>query len=365
MALHLFSSIRGHRNQINALSRVVARGEPGHAYLFEGPEGIGKDTVAQALLARLACLDAAPQAADACGACRSCAALLRGEHPDLVRLARDGATIKIDQVRSALGRLRFDPVLGRVKGLLVESADLLREEAANALLKTLEEPPSRTVFVLVSSKPQLLLETIRSRCQVLRFSDLSPDDVAALLVAEGVAPDAARVAAALAEGSMHRARSLCDPARMALNDEVARFALALGTAPPTDAAAWIEQIAERRATLAQAQGADSDNAEADEEPAARTGKTALTREDLQWLLDVLRAVLRDVVLCGTGIDAASLPHARHAAALHAMANRCDIGRIVAVVDACQQLEQRMGINPNPRLALSALLVEAGLRLRAT
>lgn len=343
---------------------MVARDEPAHAYLFEGPAGVGKDTVAQALLARLACSGAAPDAPQPCGVCRSCAALLRGDHPDLVRLARDGASIKIDQVRTALGRLRFDPVLGRVKGLLVESADLLREEAANALLKTLEEPPSRTVFVLVSSKPQLLLETIRSRCQVLRFSDLSPDDITALLVAEGHAPDTAAVAAALAEGSLHLARGLCDPACMALNDEVARFALALGMAPAVDAVTWIDQIAERRSALAQTQDAELESNESDGEPPSRSAKAPWTRDDLQWLLDVLRAVLRDVVLCGTGIPATSLPHARHATALGAMASRCDLGRIATVIDACQQLEQRMVINPNPRLALAALLIEAGGRLRA-
>lgn len=363
MALQDFRSIRGHRSQINALAGVIRGGRPGHAYLFEGPEGVGKDTVARALLARLSCLQAPPEQLDPCGVCRSCAVLLRGEHPDVVRLSRDGATIKIDQVRQALGRLRFEPVLGQIKGLIVESAELLREEAANALLKTLEEPPSRTVFVLVTSKPQLLLETIRSRCQVLRFSDLSQGDLAALLVAEGKAPDTARVAAALAQGSMHQARVLCDPSRMELNDEVARFALALGTTSATDAAGWVEFIATRRAALDDSQDPEHPAADPGEEGAGRGAKNNLTRDDLQWLLDVLRAVLRDVVLCGAGIDAATLPHARHAQALEAMANRCDPREIMAAISDCQQLEQRMAINPSPRLAAVALLAQAGVRLR--
>ena len=363
MALQDFRSIRGHRSQISALAGVIRHGRPGHAYLFEGPEGVGKGTVASALLARLSCLQAPPEEVDPCGVCRSCAVLLRGEHPDIVRLSRDGATIKIDQVRQALSRLRFDPVLGQIKGLIVESADLLREEAANALLKTLEEPPTGTVFVLVSSKPQLLLETIRSRCQVLRFSDLSLDDLTALLVAEGKAADTARVAAALAQGSMHQARVLCDPSRMALNDEVARFALALGTTSATDAAGWIEHIAARRFALGESEETETQAGEPGDEGAPRAAKTTFSRDDLQWLLDVLRAVLRDVVLCGAGIDAATLPHARHADAVHAMATRCDPREIAATITDCQVLEQRMAINPSPRLAAAALLAQAGVRLR--
>ena len=105
MALHRFSAIRGHRAQVSALSRLILRGTPGHAYLFEGPEGVGKDVVAQALLARLACTRADPTSAEPCGTCPSCMAFLRGDHPDVTRLQKDGATIKIDQVRTAVKRL--------------------------------------------------------------------------------------------------------------------------------------------------------------------------------------------------------------------------------------------------------------------
>lgn len=370
MALFRFSDLRGHRAPLAALQRLVARGLAGHAYLFEGPAGVGKDTVAQAFLARLACVGALAEAADACGLCRSCAALLRSEHPDMTRIAKDGASIKIDQVRDSLKRLRYEPTVGRIKGVLVESADLLREEAANALLKTLEEPPSATVFVLVTSKPQRLLDTIRSRCQALRFAELSLDDVAALLVAENVPADEARVAAALAQGSMHRARELCDPARMAVVDLVARFTLGLGTTPPSDAAGFVDALGAQVALV----GATAEAAETETE-ASTAGATAppsvaatppgkVGREDLQGVIDVVRAVLRDALLVGAGQDPDTLPHARYAADLRRLAGRCDAGRLLEVVDACGRLEDRLTVNPNPRLALQALLVDAAQRMKA-
>lgn len=346
---------------MSALHKLAACGRPGHAYLFEGPEGVGKDTMAQAFLARLMCLGTEAGDQDSCGRCRSCAAVQRGDHPDLARLSKDGATIRIDQVRDALGRLRFDPVVGRVKGLIVESAELLREEAANALLKTLEEPPSNTVFVLVTSKPQLLLETIRSRCQVLRFAELSPTDIADLLVADGKTPHDARTAAALAQGSMVLAKSLCDPAKIQVIDFVAIFALALGDGPSSDSAAFIEQLGVRLAETAAGGGSEGDESP---EPAARSSaRTDLTRDGLQWTLDVIRAVLRDAVLVAGGIEVQTLPHVRHAAAISALVQRADVGQIMAVIDACQRLEERMVLNPNARLALQALLLDAGQRLR--
>lgn len=376
MALHTFSEIRGHRSQIAALQRLCCAGRHGHAYLFEGPEGVGKDTIAQAFLQRLACLEASPDSGDACGRCRSCVAAARGEHPDLTRLKKDGAKIKIEQVRAAQQRLRYESVLGRIKGVILEDAELLGEEAANALLKTLEEPWPGVVFVLVTGKPQLLIETIRSRCQVLRFAELSPADLTALLVAEGQPQETAAIASLLAEGSMREARVLCDPARMALVDFVVQFALALGAQPPSDAAGFVDQLAHR---LAAAKLVQQDKAKADEdddktaetktaepktaEPKS-SGRAEFTRLDLQWVLDVLRALLRDALLVAAGIDLASLPHARYGSAVHALLARADAERLVAILDACERLEARMVLNPNPRLALAALLVEAGGRLRS-
>ena len=347
MALVQFSQIRGHGAQVDALSRLVTRGTPGHAYLFEGPEGVGKDTIAQAFLARMACTGATTGAAP-CGACASCLAFLRGDHPDVQRLEKDGASIRIDPVRNALKRLRYEPVVGAVKALIVESADLLREEAANALLKTLEEPSGRTVFILLTSKPQLLLETIRSRCQVLRFGPLAPRDVAALLVAEGQPADMAAAASALAEGSLTLGRTLCDGARMAFVDHVVGFALNMGVGPVTEAGDFVDGLGGRLAGIRET---DTDG----------KGKD-LNRGDLPWILEILRSAWRDVLMLQNGMALAALPHQRAAVGLEAMASRVDATRLMQAIDLTQRLEDRLVLNPNPKLALTALLLTAGRRL---
>ena len=380
MALVLLSEIRGHGAQIEVLRRICAASQPAHAYLFQGPDGIGKQTIAWALAARLACLKASGRD-DACGRCRSCRALKRGNHADISLLVRDGASIRIDQVREAGKRLRFDPVIGRCKVLIIEDADRLREEAANALLKTLEEPPPRTHFILLTGKPQLLLRTILSRSQTVRFTSLAHEDICAILEAEGRSPEAARVAAALAEGSLARARPLCQPDWLAAVDEVARFTLSLRAVNSCEGPAFVsafttrwgklEAMVERVAEVEK--GPTSSVAEAralaQGQPAPVRKKRAaaaapkrrvarLDRDALIWAVDAVRLVLRDAMLVAGGIDAAGLPHGRHAAELNALAARADARRIIQAIEACENLERRFVYNPSPRLALEAVLVEA-------
>jgi DNA polymerase-3 subunit delta' len=357
MALPRFSEIRGHRSQLEVLRRLAQTGRHAHAWLFQGPAGVGKDTVAQAFVTRLACLG--EPGPEPCGVCRSCAAAERGDHPDVMRVVRDGAQIRIDQVRTIGERIRFEPVLGRCKAVLIEDADTLNEMAANALLKTLEEPASATVFVLLTAKPQVLLDTIRSRCQALRFAELAQADVAALLEAEGHDRDVAVQASVLAQGSMHEARTLADPKRLALVDFVVQFALRLGADPSAQAAAFCDRLAERFRDLQRSDDAEDDAADDDE----AKGKLAISRADLHWTLDVLRALFRDAALVASGLDPAELPHARHGAALRAMAERTTPGQLAGVVDACAAAEDREALNPNPRFALLTLLVDTAATLR--
>ncbi len=335
------SQIRGHRLQVRALQQVITGGRMGHAYLFEGTDAVGKRTLAWSVLARLACWSETP--GDACGLCRSCRALQRGDHPDLVQLERDGTFIKIDQVREATARLKFEPVLGKIKGVLIDGAEGLKEEAANALLKTLEEPPPNTVFFLVTSRPQLLLPTIRSRCQVLRFGELASADLATLLQHEGHDPDAALAAAALAEGSLTAARALCDPDKLRIIDAIAEFAFELGSHTPAQAGGWTERLA---------------GILNGEQPGEAAGRADFGRSELLLAVDALRAALRDAMLVACGHDPAGLPHARHAAAMRAMAARCDPDQIAKVLRLCESTEGRMNLNLGARMAWTELAVES-------
>ncbi len=359
------SSILGHTLQVGLLSRLLRGNRVGHAYLFAGPGGVGRQSIAIAMLARLACIAPPADSADPCGSCRSCVALRRGQHPDLVTIAPDGQTIKIDQIREMTGRLRYDPVVGRVKGVVVCQAERMQDLAANALLKTLEEPPRGTHFVLLTTEPETLLDTIRSRCQLVRFGELSPQHIAELLVQQGIGRDQAQTVSALAEGSLDQARALADPGKLALLDLVAEIALSLGTVPADEGVGWLDRLGRSlKAAKKSEQGADR---EPPTEPTAPTEEkklksNELSRDELQLVAESMRAVLRDALLVACGLDADTLPHARHKPGLLALASRCDPKQISDVVDQLLGFERALAGNANAKLAWAAMITRAGQTL---
>lgn len=184
-----------------------------HALLFSGMEGIGKSALALQFAKLLNCL--APVGHDCCDRCSACLKIENGTHPDLLRIRADGAFIKLDQIRELRSRLRFPPFEGNRRVIVIENSQSLREEAANAILKLLEEPPGRNVFLVTTLEPQMLLPTIVSRCCHIRFQPLDEETLASLVVARHSAtPEKAREVARLAEGSMTRAMWLCDENRV-------------------------------------------------------------------------------------------------------------------------------------------------------
>jgi DNA polymerase-3 subunit delta' len=205
-----FSSVTGHRPVIELLARAVTRQALPPSLIFAGPDGVGKRRTALALAQALNCehpRTTGPGGADACGRCASCTRIARGVHADILIIEPgDSGSIKVDQVREAIDRAAYRPFEGRRRVVMVDEADALQSEAQNALLKTLEEPPAASVFVLITARPDVLLPTVRSRCQRIRFGPLSPHDVAAVLMADhGFADADARAAAAASDGSVGRA----------------------------------------------------------------------------------------------------------------------------------------------------------------
>lgn len=206
--------IRGHDAQVEALGRVVGRGRLGHAYLFTGPPGVGKRLFAGELAKALLCEAAPAGRLEACDRCPSCLLVDAGSHPDFFAAGRpeDGLEIPIDAVRELCRGLSLKPARGRGKVAVLDDADDLTEEAANCFLKTLEEPPPRSVLILVGTDPDRQLPTIRSRCQVVRFRPLPQDLVVELLRGQGVEDEAlAQRLARLSRGSPGDARALADP----------------------------------------------------------------------------------------------------------------------------------------------------------
>ena len=220
-----FNSIIGHDRQIDILKRALANDALAHAYLFSGEQGIGKRLTAYALAAALNC--EAPGAGGGCGACPACRRVAGGLHPDvrvvmpesrddqlLATLSSKEAEkasdeIKIDQIRRAQDSISLKPSEGRKKVLIVDGAETMNEASQNAFLKTLEEPPGDSLIILITSMPQSLLPTIRSRCQALMFQPL-PRHILAGVIREkrGLSEDDAWFAAALSRGSIGSALAM-------------------------------------------------------------------------------------------------------------------------------------------------------------
>ena len=198
-----FSRIEGHDRPIAILKRAIANGTLAHAYLFSGPEGTGKKLTALTLAAAIHCRQA--EADGGCGVCPSCRKIAALSHPDVHLLSADGDEIKIDQVRQVQSELVLKPFEAVKKYLIVDEAERMNTAAANAFLKTLEEPPGDALIVLITALPQSLLPTIRSRCQEIRFQPLSRSRMAhALVERQGISEEDAWFLAALAQGSMGR-----------------------------------------------------------------------------------------------------------------------------------------------------------------
>jgi len=203
-----FSAILGHARAGEFLRTAVANDRLAHALVFAGPDGVGKRSVALALAAWQQC--AAPSPSDACGDCAPCRQIAAGSHPDvqLVAVATGKKEIGVDRMRDLKRFMQLQPLCGKAKVAIIDNAHMLTVAAQNALLKTLEEPPSRSLLILVANNPDALLPTVRSRCQRLHFFALDTDSVVGILVAHGIDAAAAREVAALAEGSPGRALAL-------------------------------------------------------------------------------------------------------------------------------------------------------------
>jgi DNA polymerase-3 subunit delta' len=205
-----FRDVVGHRTLVTLLSRAADSGAILPTLLFAGPSGVGKRLVAVATAQALNCVkprrDASTLPLDACGTCAVCDRIARGVHPDVPLIGPgESGSIKIDPVREVIERAAYLPFEARRRVVIIDEADALVVPAQHALLKTLEEPPSASMFLLITSRPDALLPTVQSRCPRLRFRPLGPEEVTAALVARGKSDAEARAIAATAEGSVGRA----------------------------------------------------------------------------------------------------------------------------------------------------------------
>ncbi len=207
-----WDEVVGQEHVKDVLRPALERGRIGHAYLFSGPRGVGKTTTARLIAMTVNCETAGVKP---CGTCDSCKSVIAGRHPDVLEI--DAASNNsVDDVRDLREKVALQPMRGDKKVYILDEAHMMSKSAFNALLKTLEEPPSHAVFVLATTEPERLPATILSRCQHYRFRRLSADEIAGKLLktatAEGVnpSPQALNLIARAADGAMRDGESLLE-----------------------------------------------------------------------------------------------------------------------------------------------------------
>lgn len=237
------------------LTRAVSDDHVHHALLIAGPVGIGKRTLAEAFINAALC-DARQPDGLACGTCRSCLLLAAGSHPDRVRITletRDNGSlrseIRIEQIRDLAQRLSLSSQYGGLQFALIDPADAMNVNAANGLLKTLEEPSSNTILVLVADRPDRLPATIRSRCQHILLREPAYRDSLEWLVASGLDEGTATAALDASLGNPGLAREFAQQGNLDLRTECANdlSALAGGRARASEVAErWLADQPDRR-----------------------------------------------------------------------------------------------------------------------
>jgi DNA polymerase III subunit delta' len=336
--------VRGHEALVRSFQRVVNRGRLAHAYLFTGAQGVGKKLFATELAKALLCERTGKgdpsTPLDACDKCPSCIQVEAGTHPDFLCAARPEEALEfpIEVMRDVCQRFALKSARGRGKVVLIDDADDLNEESANCFLKTLEEPPPRSVLILIGTSADRQLPTILSRCQIVPFGPLPAADVAELLRAGGV-EDAALIdrLLPLSEGSPGIARALGDPALWEF-----RKTLVEGLT-----AARIDSVALSRRWVSFVE-------EAGKEAAAQRQRASLC-------LGLLLSLLQDALRLSVGATPRQIdPQDRNA--LQVLMQRLDPDRLLALIERCLEGDFQIDRRVQLVLVLEALTDAVGQQL---
>ncbi|HMR22463.1 MAG TPA: DNA polymerase III subunit delta' [Micropruina sp.] len=371
----VWADLVGQDRVVEVLRRAVAGDAHAmtHAWLITGPPGSGRSNAARAFAAALQC------ERGGCGECSACRTSLSGAHPDVTLVRTEQLSIGVDEVRDLVRRAAMAPTLGRYQVIVVEDADRVTERGADALLKSIEEPAARTVWLLCAPTPDDVVVTIRSRCRRVELATPSAAAVAELLVRrDGVPADLAAFAARVAQGHIGRARMLARneavrarraellqlPGRLTSLSACLSAAAGLVEAAAAEASATTGELdAREKAELSEAlgfgtKGARPRNAQAalrDLEEQQKARAKRLQRDALDRVLTELTTYYRDVLLIQTGV-AAELINADLRAEIETMARRDPPEATLRRIDAILACREALEGNVAPLLAMESLLV---------
>lgn len=376
----VWADLIGQERVVEALQRAVGASEADgnrhamtHAWLFTGPPGSGRSNAARAFAAALQC----PRGG--CGDCNTCTTVLSGAHPDVTLVRTEQLSIGVDEVRELVRRAAMAPTLGPLQVLVVEDADRVTERGADALLKSIEEPAPRTVWLLCAPTADDVVVTIRSRCRRVELSTPNETAIAELLVRrDGVEPELAAEVARIAQGHIGRARALARneavrerrrqvlaiPSALTSLGACLRAASEVVDAAAAEASAITAGLDEQeRAKLNEAlgfgaKGARPRNAQAalrelEDQQKARAKR--LQRDALDRVLTEFTSLYRDVLAVQTG-SGAELVNVDVAGAVRDLAGASDATATIRRLDAILACRTALETNVAPLLAFESLLL---------
>ncbi len=325
----LLKRAAGHKQVLRMLRNAITQGRVAHAYLFTGPSGVGKETIALSFARALLC--SSPADGDACGVCRACRQVRSCNHPDFYTEGPDGASIKIEQIRDIQRRVPYRSYQGGRKLFLIRQAETMTDQAANCLLKTLEEPPPDTVFILITARPQLLPPTIISRCQQVLFKNIPlPELIEGLVRLHGMLEEDALLPAALSGGSMGKALAYTSGSYLERRRAVYNLLRALGEAGPCESLEMAEKAAE-------------------------------SRESACFTLEVLSCWYRDLLVYRETGEAGLLFNHDHTALIKSESERFETTTLLEIIESIESAKGKAETNINTRLILEVLFLKlAGL-----
>ncbi len=312
-------SFYGQHQARKLLGRSLDSGRVAHAYLFRGPEGVGKQLFARGLAAAVNCREQLGLVS--CGICPSCRKFAAESHPDFLQVSPEQGAIKIAQVRELIKKLSFAPYEARTRVVLIEDVHAMRQEAANCLLKTLEEPRENNLLILTADSAATVLQTIVSRCQTIPFYALTPEETTEILMElDGAMEEkTALLLARIAEGSPGRALLFHKRELVSFWEDLSDLLLSQHRDEPADV----------RKCLLMAE------------------KMAALKEDLSYLFSLIRLWIRDGLfeLCGQEMGAGGLTTRKG----------WNYEQYFAKLQAVNQAEKELARNCNRTLVCEVLL----------
>lgn len=343
----MFDELIGNARVKAILKRMLTADRLPGAMLFTGEEGIGKKLFALEIARALNCRT--PKNGEACGVCSSCVRIRRlnyptrddadewtqiiwTDHPDVGLVVAPKRVLRVEQMRQIEKEANFRPFEGKARVFLIDEADKLNDASANALLKVLEEPPRTSHLILITARPAMLLPTILSRCQMIRFSPLTPDEIQSHLVKSDIDVKTARLRARAAGGSMGRA----------LSGDLVTF------------------TSQRKAMLKVLNALVLSNDRAQLLRSAEQLNEAQYRDEFEERLDVLETLIRDAWMLSLGVDTSRIVNEDLSAELKEVAQKLDPGRAGDWILQIEDLREQLIVNVNRKITVDSLfLVMAG------